>query len=391
MTRRSLLTLGVAGTAGLRFEAAAEKVPPKLRVTKVDPVIIRAARNPGGWILVRVKTSEGIEGIGECASRRSSTVARVTDIRDMVDSIGVRLSGGNPLQIWSHLEHWAREASGLDWAAAMSGIEIALWDILGQVAGLPVYQVLGGAVRDRIPLYANDGAFGGATDPEERLRRALRMKEAGYRMFKWDPFRGSVDDSFKEVRLFRDAFGVDFRLAIDMNGRFTGVTAVGVIKRLEEFRPAFIEGSLPLDQLELHREIASSTSVLLASGELLPSYRVAKRVVDSGGIRLLQPDVASCGGMLEFTRIAGYAEICGVQLAPHGWCGPVATRANTHASAIARNLLAQEYPATAPEDAWENDLIEPGPVVANGEMELPTGPGLGFRLNEKLLASRRVI
>lgn len=297
------------------MEAAAEKASPKLRVTKVDPVIVKAARNQAGWILVRVKTSEGIEGIGECASPRSSTFARVTGIRDMADSIGVRLAGANPLQIWSHLDHWAREANGLDWAAAMSGIEIALWDILGQVAGLPVYQVMGGAVRDRIPLCANDGAFGGATDSKQRLDRAMRTKDAGYRMFKWDPFAGSVEDSFKEIRLFRDAFGADFRLAIDMSGRFSEGAAFDAVKRLEEFGPALIEEPVPQDRLESYKRLASSTAVPLACGKLLPRYREGEAGYRFSRIRVLQPDAASCGSMLEFTRMAECVEIGGVQVA----------------------------------------------------------------------------
>lgn len=385
-----MLAAGVSGVATARGMAAAEKAAQEMRVSKVSPVIVKAARNQGGWIVVRVRTGAGIEGIGECASPRLANFSRVKGIRDMVDSIGARLAGTNPLQIWSHLDHWAREANGLDWAAAMSGIEIALWDILGQVAGLPVYQVLGGAMRDRIPLCANDGAFGGATDSKQRLARAMRTVQAGYRMFKWDPFVGSLEDAFKEVELFRRAFGADFRLGVDMNGRFRERSAVEVVKRLDDFHPAWVEDALPPDQLDSYKTLASTTRVSLACGKLLPGYREAKRAIDTGAIRVLQPDVAACGGILEFTRMAGYAEICGLQVAPHGWCGPIATRANTHVAAIVKNLLAQEYPATAPEDSWENDLLDPAPVVADGEMELPTGAGLGFKLNERLLAAREV-
>jgi L-alanine-DL-glutamate epimerase-like enolase superfamily enzyme len=101
-------------------------------VTGVKPVVLKATRNYAGWILVRIRTDQGVEGIGECFSWGSNNLPRVLEIRDMVDSIGLRMGGANPLQIQSHLDHWAREANGLNWASAISGVEIALWDILGQ-------------------------------------------------------------------------------------------------------------------------------------------------------------------------------------------------------------------------------------------------------------------
>jgi galactonate dehydratase len=397
MTRRCFLAAPIAAGIAARIEAAAAQAPPKIRVTKVDPVVMKGTRNLAAWILVRVKTDQGVEGIGECCSWDSSNLSRALEIRDMVDSVGARLSGSNPLLIQSHLDHWAREANSPEWAAAMSGIEIALWDILGKVAGLPVYQLLGGAVRDRVPLYANHAVFAGATDPKERLRRALETKEAGFRMFKWDPFHGggtpdpsSLSRALDEIRRFREGFGANFPLAIDGHGRFTLEGALSVCKRLEEFHPTFFEEPVPQNQLDAYKQISAATSIPLASGKSLASFREAKRVVDAGAIRVLQPEAGACGGILEFTRLASYAGLCGLKVAPRGWCGPVLNRATTHLCAALPNLLMQEYPVTAREDKWENDLLVPPSVIRNGEMVLPEGPGLGFELNEKLLASRQL-
>ena len=396
MTRRSFLGAAAATALAARIDAAARKAPSRIRVTAVKPVVLKATRNYAGWIIVRIRTDQGVEGIGECFSwGASNNLPRVLEIRDMVDSIGVRMGGANPLQIQSHLDHWAHEANGLNWASAISGVEIALWDILGQVAGLPIYALLGGAVRDRIPLYANHGVFNGATDPREKLERALETRQAGFRMFKWDPFHGQgdpdasvIDRDFAEIKLFRQGFGDDFRLAIDAHTRYRVDTAVRVAARLAEYRPVFFEEPVPQDQLDAYRKIAAAASVPLACGERLANFQEAKRAIDTGAVKVLQPEVGNCGGILEATRIAAYAGACGLQLAPHAWCGPVVNRAAAHVSAATLNLLAQEYPATAREDRWENDLLDPPTEIRNGEMLLPEGPGLGSKLNEKLVASR---
>jgi galactonate dehydratase len=170
-------------------------------------------------------------------------------------------------------------------------------------------------------------------------------------MFQWGPFHGRgspdasvIDRDFAEIQLFRQGFGDDFRLAIDAHTRYSLETALEVARRLAEYHPVFFEEPVPQDQLDAYRKIAASTSIPLACGERLANFREAKPAIDTGAIQVLRPEVGNCGGILEFTRIAAYANICGVRIAPHAWCGPVVNRATTHLAATTPNLLAHRRP-----------------------------------------------
>ncbi len=378
-------------------EAASDASHP-IKIVTVEPILIKPTTRGYAFLVVRIRTDQGIDGIGEC---HAAGEARSFAIRDFVGSIAEGLEGTSPLDIQAFLNRCSEQGSGWEWFAAVSAIEIAMWDIVGQMAGLPIYCLLGGRVRERIPLYANHGVFGESKTVEERVERAVRTKEAGFDMFKWDPFGyygiqgtpsvAQLDEAIKEVEAMREALGADFNMAIDAHARFSLEGALMTVKALEPLNPFFFEEPTnPPDQPDLIRQVADSTLIPIATGELLSERRSAEKVLAHSGIQFLQSEVGNNGGILETFKVAAMAEAHDVKMAPHNWCGPVLARATAHVCTTIPNLLYMEYAGTAPEAAWEQDLIDPPLQIENGELSPSDLPGLGSKLNEDVLASRRL-
>ena len=381
-------------TQGSTFSQADMNV--NIKIDQIESFHVKGAR--GRYPIVRIKTNQGIEGIGECQSWGH------VDVPGIVRSIGSQLYGANPLRVNSFLEQFAKQDTGLGWYAAISGIEIALWDILGQVAGVPVCALLGGQIRDRVRLYANHGIFEhGSKTLEDRIERVLQAKSNGYTMFKWDPTtpygpRGNKDVSkiINEVKAFREAVGDDFDLGIDAHNNLSIPNAFILAKELEPFRLAFFEAPFVWQKHngevlpELLKKIAETTSVPIAEGEWMRGLTDAKRIMDYGGVGVLQPEIGLVGGMMMSFKMASLANAYGVTMAPHHWAGAILAYANAHVSAVIPNLLAQEYGAAAPEAAWESELLKVPLVIEDGHMVVPNVPGLGAKLNEKVLSDRRL-
>jgi len=366
-----------------------------VKVAAVEPFLIEGTRGYTAWTLVRVRTDNGLEGIGEGFSFGWGDSDAPATIGRHIEQLGERVVGTDLRRI----EFFAEEAlanapeGAQHWSSAVSAIEIALWDIAGKAAGLPVHALIGGADRDCIPLYADHGAFRDEFD----LDRILAVKDAGFEMFKWDPFREGGDpgaeaiaECVEEVAAVRDAVGPDYKLAIDAHGRFNLEGAKLAAEALEPFDPIFFEDPMPLDDPAGFQELSRCTSLPLATGELAESRDVLREFLATGALSVWQPEVGNNGGIVETMKVAAMCETFDVQVAPHTWCGPVVTRAATHVSAAVSNLLYQEWASVAPEDAWERDLIDPPPEIKDGRLVLPDGPGLGFTLNEDLVEQRRI-
>ena len=162
------------------------QIEDQTKIARVSPITLRGTRGYREWVFVRIRTDHGIEGIG----KGFTWPGQASAIRSHIETIGHQISGSSPVGIGSFLKRFLPQAAVRSWYAAIPAIEIALWDILGQMAGLPIYALFGGAVHREIPLYADHGIFDGAQDWEERVERILAAKEAGFAMFKWDPFVG---------------------------------------------------------------------------------------------------------------------------------------------------------------------------------------------------------
>ena len=363
-----------------------------LKITDVIPITIRAVRNYPAWVIVKIRTDQGVEGIGE----GFTWAGQAGFIADYISLIGQQIVGPTPRDIQSLMACFQPKAHDRNWSAAVSAVEIALWDILGQILGLPVYELLGGAFREKIPLYADHGIFSGASVWEECVERILAVKENGFGMFKWDPFEGSgtptprdLRDQIRKVEMVRDAVGSEYQIAIDAHNRFSVSGAIMAVRALEPFDILFFEAPTADDPEQL-KQVANATDVPLATGELTCTRQEAKTLFDSEALGFFQPEVGTNGGILETIKTADLAGTYGLRVATHNWCGPVITRAASHACSVIPNLLFQEYAGGAPIDAWENELLIPPTQIVNGHLVLPDFPGLGFKLNESLVASQQI-
>lgn len=318
-------------------------------------------------------------------------------IPDIVRDVGEQIIGESAVAIEPLRQRFWTLGSNLEWFAALATIEIAMWDILGQVSGLPVHALLGGGVRERIPVYANHSTFRGRDTPS-RVDSALQAKEMGFKVFKWDPFveRGAPSETAiareaEQVRAIHHAVAPSMQIAIDAHGRYTSVeSAIAAARLIEPFAPLFFEEPTTRGRPELLPRVAEGTSIPLAVGEMHRTVAEAKEWLDTGVLSVLQPEVGNDGGILETYQMAVLAQSYGVRLAPHGWVGPVAVRAAAQVCAVIPNLLVQEYPGSRPDHRWTQDLIEPPNDVVDGELIVPDGPGLGFEVVEKEIDRIRI-
>jgi len=398
MNRRELVktsaVVAAAASAGmLNTNAHAEKATAgvKIKITKIEPILLRAARHYPAWLWVRIRTDQGVEGLGEgfCWSGRAAKI--ITHVKQL----GEKLTGTSPLRINAFVQKAfaGRPKDVLNWGAAVSAIEIALWDIAGRVADLPVHALLGGAVRKRIPLYADHGVFAKGFDVE----RIVMMKEAGFGMFKWDPFRGGGNPGERTIRKqletvikVRQAVGEDYPLAIDAHGRFNLEGAKIAARAMSPYNLVFFEEPVHYKQVKWFGQLADTTSVPLSTGEMSTHRDEVAAYMKTGALAYFQPELGVNGGILETVKTAALCESFGVKIATHDWCGPVVSRAASHVCAAIPNLLYQEWASCAPEDRWEQELLDPPARVEKGHLAVPSGPGLGAKINEKNLKRRRI-
>ena len=400
LTRREFLNAsslgGAAAVAGLTPLLEAQESH-KARISSVEPLVLHGRSDPRTrpWVWTRVRTDQGVTGYGECyAWMLERGNLRIPAI---VRGIGERIEGRSATAIEGFRQRFWSEGSDLEWYAALATVEIAMWDILGQLAGLPVHALLGGRVRDRIPVYANHSTFSGRDTPS-RVESAVQAKEMGFRFFKWDPFaeRGAppasaIEKEVEQVRAIHEAVAPEMRIAIDAHGRYTDpAAAVAAARFLEPFDPLFFEEPTQRGRPDLLLQVAAGTSLPLAVGEMHRTLEEAREWLDTGVLDVLQPEVGNDGGILETYLMAMLADTYGVSVAPHGWVGPVAVRAATQVCAVIPNLLLQEYPGSRPDHRWTQELIEPASEIADGELVIPDGPGLGFRVDEKELERIRI-
>jgi galactonate dehydratase len=335
--------------------------------------------------LVRIETDTGIVGWGETTleGKPRSTVAAVEELAEY-------LIGKDPLKIEHHWQHIYRSAffrGGNVLMTALSGIDQALWDIAGKHFGVPAYQLLGGAVRDRIRVYAHWGVGSLTDEGKARARERLEMlRGKGYTAFKSGPggtWRGheppAVIDAFVErAYLMREWVGPEVELAFDFHGKMTPALAIEVCQELKGMRPMFVEEPVPQENVDALKLVADHVSFPIATGERLLSRWEFRQVCEKQAAAFLQPDVSHAGGITELKKIANMAEVYYMHVLPHCAIGPVAFSACMQVDAVIPNFLAQEQVdvglgAGLLKEEWQ---------VRDGHIELPARPGLGFEIDE---------
>lgn len=344
---------------------------------------------PPRWLFLKLCTDEGVCGWGEPIVE-GQAISVEAAVRDMADY----LIGRDPdtiEDIWQVLYRARFYRGGPIYMSAIAGIDQALWDIKGKRYNLPVYQMLGGAVRDKVRVYS----WIGGDRPSDVAAAAREKLAQGFTAVKLncseelhyvDAF-AKVDAIVERIGTIRDAVGMALDIGVDFHGRIHKPMAKVVAKALEPFKLMFIEEPVLPENNEALREIAHHTSTPIATGERMCSRWEFKPLLEAGYVDILQPDVSHAGGISETRRIAAMAEAYDVAVAPHCPLGPIALAACLQVDAVSHNVFIQEQSLGIHYNVG-NDLLDylVDPSVfnyADGYVPIPSGAGLGIEVNEE--------
>jgi galactonate dehydratase len=278
--------------------------------------------------------------------------------------------------------------------SALASFEVACWDLVGQSLGTPVWKLLGGKFHARVPAYAN-GWYQSERHPPKIATLATRVVAKGYRAMKLDPFgHASVELAAPErrravaiVAAVREAVGPDVQIMLEMHGRFTAATAAAVAKLVEPYAPAWIEEPVPPENPLVYRHVRAATHLPIGTGERAHTMEDIRGFIEGGLVDVVQVDLTHFGGFLQMKRLAGWADVYGLVLAPHNVCGPVGTMANLHFAVATPNYKILEH-FNDFADTWVHELVDEPPRIdpADGCFVAPDRPGLGLRLNHDACA-----
>lgn len=382
------------------------------------------------WTFVRIETDEGIQGLGECFFAPGLTA--------ILRSLEPLLLEEDPCDVHRLFRKLQLATSGAGSVAgivynAISGIEAALWDLLGQSLGVPIYRLLGGKFRDRIRIYADchggealesldvilrsrrpswisHGSFASKDyfaenkevvpcSPEDYRKRALAMKSQGYTALKFDldvpgtegsdPYNrclgnAGIDSMVGLIGAVREGVGDEIDIAVDCHWRYSVSDAVKVAQALEPFRLMWLEDPVPPESLAALQAVSSKVRVPIATGENLYLFQGFREMLQTHAVAITTPDLQKVGGLAVAGDIAHFADAQTIPVAPHNISSPVGTLASAHLCAAIPNFLVLEFHAS--DVPFWDDLVDgiPKPIIQNGSIQLPGGPGLGVQLNEEV-------
>ena len=359
-----------------------------MKIAAIKPLICHAYRT--NWVFVKVLTDDGLHGVGEATLEyRELTVAQAE--RELERPL-VGQDAPNNEAIWHRAYRDVYWRGGPVLMSALSAVDMALWDIKGKELGVPVYQLLGGKVRDEVPCYAN-GWFAPARTPAEFAEKARQAVAAGFRGLKWDPFGSAYLDIDKRalrgalqcIEAVVNAVGPEVDILIEGHGRFNVPTAVRIAHALEDYDIHWFEEPVPPDNLEALAEVRQRSRVPIAAGERIYSRWDYQRFFALRCADFVQPDVSHVGGIMEVKKIAAQAEANHLAICPHNPSGPVANAATLQLAACVPNFTVLE---TMSADIPQRGLISTERLVfRDGKLGIPDAPGLGIDLNEEAIAA----
>ena len=357
-----------------------------MKITKIETFLTNAGfRN---YLFVRLSTDNGLSGLGEASLEWQEKTVQ-TLIHEWVED---RILGTNPFDIEQTIGNMIRDQyqGGSTILTAISGVEIALWDIIGKACGQPVYNLLGGRCREQFPSYAN-GWYGGAITPDEYALKAAKVVSTGYRAMKIDPFgtawKTFSHDQMQEceaiVSAVREAVGPDTDILLEAHGRFSTAPAIEIGKCLAKYNPGWYEEPISPYSVELLKEVKHAQPIKIAAGERFYMLEDFNRLISTRAIDVLQMDLAHCGGLWVGKKAAAIAQINDVEISPHCSIGPVALCAAVHFGWSTPNVTVQENFAEY-DVPWRNDLVCGWNPIDHGYFKLPDKPGLGIELDTKV-------
>jgi len=354
-----------------------------VKIAAVEPLVVDVgSRN---WLFVVVDTDEGVRGIGE-----GSLPGHPRAVATAVEEYREYLDGEDPARIqhlWQLMYRQPFFRSGAVTLSAMSAIEQALWDIKGKVAGLPVYELLGGRCHDRIKLYANGPGGESLEEYAESARALVAQGFAALKTGSTEPILpvqggGVVRRAAERMETLRDAVGADVEIAWDAHGRSSPAMSAKLAQALEPYDVWFLEEPALPENAKGLAQVARATSIPIATGERLFTKWAFREVLELGAAALLQPDLSHCGGVLEARAIAAMAEVYFCGFAPHNPLGPVNTIVSAHVGMASPNFVALEICLYPPD--WTRELLTEPLVFSDGYLELSDRPGWGVELDVEL-------
>ncbi len=374
-----------------------------MKLEKIQTYVTVPPTGIGGsfWVLLKITTDDGVEGIGECYG---IPVSGDIACRMVEDTFHRFIAGEDPHNVETMFRKvysaGFTQRPDLSMMGVFSGIEIAVWDILGKAHDQPIYNLLGGRFHPRIRSYTYiypdvlEGENAGDVyhDGEAAARAALKYLEMGFTALKQDPagpysFQGGRELSLPElarcehnVKCLREAVGDRADILFGTHGQMTTSSAIRLARRLEKYDPLWFEEPCPPDQMEAIGRVAQATSIPVATGERLTTKMEFHQALKNG-VSILQPDIGRSGGLWETKKIATAAELYNAQIAPHIYCGPVAHAAAAHLSFTCPNFLILETIQTD----FHNAIVKKPLEWNEGYFEAPKEPGLGIELNEDVI------
>ena len=357
-----------------------------MKITKVNTYLVRPR-----WGFVEIETDEGITGWGEAVLEgHAGTVLRC--VEEMEDYL-LQADPSRIEDIWTTLYRAGFYRGGGIMMSAISGIDQALWDIKGKLFQAPVYELMGGACRDKMRVYS----WVGGDRPSDVGKAAREKLEEGFTAVKMNATEelqmidsyDKIDAVLERVAAIRESCGRAFGIAIDFHGRVHKPMAKVLAKKLEEFEPMFLEEPVLCENMEAFAEIAAACNIPIATGERLYSRWDFKRLLHAGGVDIIQPDLSHAGGITEVKKIASMAEAYDVALAPHCPLGPIALAACLNVDATCYNAVIQEQSIGIHYNVGKSvlDYVNNREDFAftDGFVSLPRKPGLGVEVNKELV------
>lgn len=366
-----------------------------MKITDISTRIVNAhMRN---WIFVRVETDQlGLHGWGEATLewKTRAVVGAIDDLTPLIIGRDPR-DIENIVRILKKHSFWRLGVIGM---SAISGIEIALWDIFGKSVGLPVWRLLGGQVRDRVKVYTHLGlgnmeAVYETLDLEPLIQRASEVVDLGYQAFKvviipYTGYSARLPDVAKVACLMeglRKTVGPNVEIMVDFHGRPASAgAALAYMQALAPYSPMFVEEILPPGETQALKIVAAKSNLLIATGERLVDRQEFADLLATGAVDIIQPDICHCGGLLEAKKIAAMAEAVSVGVAPHNPLGPIAGVAALHfAISTPNHVIQEEMVGAVP---WYEEVVR-GPIRRiDGHWQVPEVQGLGIEVDEAICA-----
>jgi len=396
LLKRSLLPLsGAAGLPSISHAVQSATNPyrrPKLKITEVRTAEVRVH---GYQVHVRVYTDQGIIGQGETTDASQGNVP-------LIQSFARLLVGQDPLNIEAAFERIRTSgvfagAQGGQYVTALTGVEIALWDIAGKALGLPVYQLLGGKVRDRVRIYCDSGSKEMIPGDETSKARIRQIQDLGFTAAKididdaadparfdrvnWTATNWEIDHMIAKIAFTRELYHKNFYLAVDMHARYDATTGKRVAKEVEPFKLMWLEEPVPAENIDAMREIRASTSTPICCGENIYMRWGFREILEKRAADIIMPDFQKTGGLLEARKIADMAHTYYVPVAPHAVTSPLGMMATAHVCAAIPNFLVQEWHWIDSMDLWRN-WVKEGEIIQKGFITVPERPGIGVEVND---------